>query len=172
MPKKQLSLLEAITKPTGRDRGPVERGSFATEDRVDPDGGEKNAGIIFGASVIHAGEALGHYAWIDGVALDQVVELGNAMENGAKVRFTHPSMSGDGLGSYLGRAKNFKRDGDQVFADIHLSESAKNSPDGDLSSYVLELADDDPESFGMSIVNGPPSIGPSSARIGASTSKK
>ncbi len=151
MPK-PTTLLEAITMPTGRDRGPVNRGNFASgDDRVDPDGGSRNAGIIYGASVIARGEALGHYAWIDSETLDQVEKLGNSVD-GLKVRFTHPSMSGDGLGSYLGRAKNFKRDGDQVFADVHLSPTAKNTPDGDLAAYVMELADDDPEAFGMSIV--------------------
>lgn len=149
------SLLEAITTPTGRDRGPINRGKFRAgklADRVDPKGGDFGSGIIRGASIIARGEALGHYAWIDGIALDQVEQFGNGSKGGSKVRFTHPDMSGDGLGSFMGRAKDFVREGDQVFADIHFSESSRETPDGDLAGYLMKLATEDPESFGMSIV--------------------
>jgi hypothetical protein len=161
MPKK-ITLLEVLARPLSRDRvvfrGLKTRAEFAAGDgdgekTIDPEGGSRGAGIIRGASLIAAGEALGHDSWIDETALDQIVELAADSDNGIKVRFTHPSMSGDGLGSYLGRAKNINRDGDQVFGDVHFSPTARDSnPEGDRGGYVMELAEDDPSAFGMSIV--------------------
>lgn len=152
------SLLEIIGIDPARDRGPVVRGLEANGPNVeklptvDKDGGSRKAGIIRGASLISEGEALGHAFWIDSESLDSVVALGNESANGVKVRFTHPAMSGDGLGSYLGRAKELRRDGSQVLADVHFSPSSRTTPDGDRGGYVMDLATDDPESFGMSIV--------------------
>ena len=164
---KKPTLLDVAQKNPSRDRI-ISRGlqtreelsfTYSTTDdeleevpAVDRFGGSRGSGVIRQASLIAAGEALGHDQWIDGDALDQVVELGNEKSSGLKVRFTHPSMSGDGLGSYLGRARSLVRDGDQVFGDVHFSPSSRDTPDGDLGGYVMELAEDDPEAFGMSIV--------------------
>ena len=71
---------------------------------------------------------------------------------GIKSRFTHPNESGDGLGHYLGRLRNFRRDGDQVRADLHFGAAAYKSPEGNLAEYVMDLAEEDPDAFGMSIV--------------------
>lgn len=158
---KVKTLLEVIGTDPDRDRSPVSRGMFASgddagdADPVQREGGSRRAGLIEGASLIAAGEAEGHFAWIDGDALDQVVKFGNESSSGVKTRFTHPSMSGDGLGSYLGRAKNLRRseDGpDRVLGDVHLSPTSRDTPQGDLGGYVLDLAEEDPEAFGMSIV--------------------
>lgn len=108
--------------------------------------------VIHGYAVITRGEALGHDYWVDSEMLDQVVEFGNAKKTGLKTRFTHPGLCSDGLGKYLGRAKNFAVDGDIVRADLHLSKSASKTPSGDLAGYVMDLAIEDPESFGTSIV--------------------
>lgn len=120
---------------------------------VDRSAGDEKAGLIRGASVIVRGEAAGHGAWIDGHMLESVSEAINAAgPNGIKARFTHPGMSSDGLGTYLGRWKNASVDGDAVVADLHLAQSARKTPDGDLAEYVLKLAEDDPDMFGISIV--------------------
>lgn len=152
------TLLEVIAETPLRERSPVCRG-FAKppeleseELAVDPVGGDRKSGLIRGASLIAQGEALGHYAWIDRETLIQVAEFGNQSNKGVKVRFTHPSLSGDGLGSFLGRAKNLRVDGEKVLGDVHFSPASRQTPDGDLGEYVMGLADDDPESFGMSIV--------------------
>jgi len=151
------SLLELIATPVGRDRAPISTG-FAKHDpeedenRVNKEGGSRKAGVILGASLIAKGEALGHDMFIDEFALNQVVSLGSEPDTGVKVRFTHPSMSGDGLGSYLGRAKNLSLDGDRVRGDVHFSPSSRTTPDGDRGGYVMDLAAEDPDSFGMSIV--------------------
>jgi hypothetical protein len=120
--------------------------------RVDRNGGYDGAGAIYGASVITRGEAEGHYMWIDSEFNAAVAQHMNSAKRGTKMRFTHPSLSGDGLGSFLGRAMNATQAGKQVLADLHFSKTAHNTPDGDLASYVMDLAENDPEAFGMSIV--------------------
>lgn len=126
-----------LAAPTGIEEGNVNR--------------EK--GIISNVAVITQGEALGHDLWIDEVFLKQTVKAGNEGPKGVKSRFTHPGLSADGLAKYLGREKKFKLDGARVLADLHLSEKvAGSSPDGDLYTYTLNYAEEDPESFGQSIV--------------------
>lgn len=147
MPPKYFKLDQAPDK----FRAPVARG-LATGSRVESAGGEKKSGFIPGVSFITKGEALGHGYWIDEVFLQQVADACAADPKGKKSRFTHPSLSGDGMGKYLGRAKGGVLDGICVRGDLHLSPLSRKSPDGDLGGYVMELADDDPEAFGASIV--------------------
>jgi hypothetical protein len=113
---------------------------------------DRDKGIIYGYAVITKGPALGHNMTIDDTTLNQVVELGNKKAFGVKSRFDHPSASNTSMGTFLGRSKQFRRVGDRVLADLHLSESAKEAPQGDLYAYVLGLAERDPQAFGASIV--------------------
>ena len=83
--------------------------------------------------------------------LQQTADAINANELGSKSRFTHPSLSGDGLGKFLGRFTNAVVDGDRVRADLHIAESAHSTPEGNLADYVMTLAETDPEAFGSSI---------------------
>jgi len=129
-------------------RAPVARGI----ERVEREGGMYKSGLIRQAAMITRGEALGHLMWVDDVMLTQVTDAINQTEPGVKSRFAHPSLSGDGLGKALGRMRNAKLNGDVVRADLHLYESAHDTPDGDLASYIMNLADEDPAAFGMSIV--------------------
>lgn len=110
--------------------------------------------VIYGYAVITRGEALGHREWIDSEALDQVVALGNAADKGVKCRFTHPDLCSDGLGKYLGRARKFRRDGDVVRADLHLSPVTRKAPEmaNDPGEYILAMAQTEPDMFGTSIV--------------------
>jgi hypothetical protein len=41
-------------------------------------------------------------------SLKQIVQLGNAKSGGLKSRFTHPDMSSDGLGKFLGRVRDLR----------------------------------------------------------------
>jgi hypothetical protein len=113
---------------------------------------DREAGVIRGASAMQAVEALGHEVMVDAKTLERIASLGNAAKSGVKVRFTHPGMCSDGLGRMLGRMKDFRVAGDKVVGDIYLSESASHTPEGDLRAYVLDLAEEDPSSFGMSVV--------------------
>lgn len=120
--------------------------------RSAPQGVDPQERVIYGAAVLTRGEALGHDLWLDSEFARQVAEQINAAPGGVKARFTHPGLSADGLGKYLGRVHNARLDGDVVRGDLHLSEVASKAPDGDLAGYVMELARKDPAAFGMSIV--------------------
>lgn len=135
-------------------RAPLAKGLKPVDDlpAVDKTGGDFGGGIIRGTAAVTRGEALGHNLWLDKDFLQSVADAINAKPQGIKSRFTHGDMSGDGLGKYLGRAKNATVDGDTVRVDKHISMSAHNTPDGDLGGYVADLATEDPESFGNSIV--------------------
>lgn len=119
---------------------------------IDRTGGDKSAGLIRGFAVCTVGEALGHDYWCDAITLQQIVTLANAKPSGLKARFTHPGMSADGLGTFLGRARNLSIDGEVVRGDLHFDPSAHATPDGDLAKYAMDLAESDPEAFGSSIV--------------------
>lgn len=114
--------------------------------------------VIHGAAIVTEGEAKGHGVNLDSEFVERVAELGAAFPNGLKARFGHPTASGsDPLGTYLGRWKNFRveqgADGRALArADLHFSETAAATPNGDLRSYVEGLAANDPDMFGTSIV--------------------
>lgn len=114
-------------------------------------GVDRENNMLTGFVVAQIGEAKGHGAALDDVTLNTLMELGNKIDGGAKMRFTHPNMSDDGLGKYLGRAKNFRRDGDLLRADGKLGQSSFKSPKGNLGGYVLDLAEEDPDAFGASV---------------------
>lgn len=88
--------------------------------------------------------------------LRKIVELMAARPAGTKSRFAHPGLSADGIGTFLGRAKNPRLDAtgekQKVRADLHLDPSSFSSPSGNLGQYVLDLAESDPEAFGSSLV--------------------
>lgn len=131
------------------------RGARATVDepvQISRVGGDYNAGLLSGVSLIAKGEALGHDMWIDEVTLMQVAEFANQSNNGIKSRFTHPSMSADGMGRHLGRLKDVRVEGEKVIGDLHFAQSAHATPEGDLAEYVMKLAEEDPAAAGLSIV--------------------
>lgn len=121
------------------------------EPNVRRGGGAYGQGLIRNVSVITEGEALGHDMWADGVFLTQVTKAINGTNKGLKSRWTHPSLSADGTGRFLGRLRNATQVGKQVFADLHFSRAAHSTPDGDLADWTMTLAEDDPEAFGLSI---------------------
>jgi hypothetical protein len=122
----------------------------AGETRVD-----REKGIIYNAAIVTPGEAKGHGVQLDSEFVDAVVAQGNESKNGLKMRFGHPSMSSTALGTFIGRAKNFRREGDVARGDVFLSKEAKNAPGGDLYEYVLGMAENEADMFGTSIVFKP-----------------
>lgn len=116
---------------------------------------EKGKGAILGYAVLAKGRLnVGDIRdWeMDDTSLEQIIQLGNKAKMGIKSRFGHPNMSSEALGTFLGRAKNFRRDGDLVRADLYFDETAYKTPNGDLATYVMDLAENDPAAFGSSIV--------------------
>lgn len=119
---------------------------------------DRAAGKIFGAKAMQIGPLNGGDSrpWkVDSVTLDQLERFVNQRNVGTKMRFAHPNMSRDGMGRHLGRAANARRvsdpDGDYTAIDITLSDAAKRSPNGDLFNHVLDLAEQTPEDFGLSL---------------------
>lgn len=115
---------------------------------------DRKANIIFGANLMQVGDLNEGDArpWkVDAESLLQAQKLMSKGNNGAKARFTHPNMSNDGMGSYLGRWKNVRVDGGTLRGDLHIADAAFKSPQGDLGTYVMDLAESDPEAFGVSL---------------------
>jgi len=104
----------------------------------------------------------------DRPALREIVRLMRAEPKGLKSRFTNPTLSSDGLGSFLGRARNPRREKvtretpgepgklrevEAVRADLYLSNTAfEGNPNGNLGDYLLDLATEDPDAMGASLV--------------------
>lgn len=102
----------------------------------------------------------------DAKSLKQIVTLMNRAPGGLKSRFAHPTLSGDGLGKFLGRAKNPRLDSVQVMrdgapvllqavrADLHFDKTSLEEPPGGgkpLGQYVLDLAESDPDALSSSL---------------------
>jgi hypothetical protein len=114
-------------------------------------GVDRAAKRINGVKVMQLGKVNDSRPWVvDEQTLAQVVEFGNAPNKGMKARFTHPSMSNDGFGKYLGRWTNFRTEGDAAYADLQIADSAFDTPSGDLGTYIMDLAEEDPQAFGVS----------------------
>lgn len=108
--------------------------------------------VIYGVSLLQTGEALGHEMLVDEKMLAQCVDAVNATGgHGMKSRFTHPGACSDAMGKMLGKVKNARVMGDKAVADLYLAEHASKTPDGDLADYVMSMAEESPEDFGMSI---------------------
>jgi hypothetical protein len=60
-------------------------------------------------------------------------------------------MCSTALGTYLGRFHNYSFNGNAVTADLHLDNSSKTSPNGNLFDYVITMAETNPDMFGASI---------------------
>lgn len=104
----------------------------------------------------------------DEEALEMIVDLASAKPNGVKSRFAHPSLSGDGIGTFLGRAKNVRleratvnderlamngeRTVSLIRGDLHLDPSSFDTPSGNLGKYVMDLAESDPDAMSSSLV--------------------
>lgn len=88
---------------------------------------------------------------IDDTFIKQIVEQGNAQAMGVKSRFGHPNMCDTTLGSFIGRYKNFRESSTGAIADLHLDETSKISPMGNLFDYVVNMSAKNDDMFGNSI---------------------
>lgn len=120
---------------------------------VDRKAGE--AGVLYGYVVAQTGVLKSRRGEFDVKGLKSLVSLMRANPAGTKSRFTHPTLSADGLGKFLGRAKNPRLDGDRVRADLHFNKTALQEPPGGgrpLGDYVMGLAESDPDALSSSVV--------------------
>ena len=139
--------MKTITKPPVSDEvAPLKalRGlsSAARVDRV--------RNVISGVSVIQVGplnEGDSRPWIIDAMTAKQVVSMGNASPKGLKARWTHPGMSNDGLGSFLGRWKKFRLsdDGATVLACALASILAQARDPKQRSALTVRLVEHLPQ---------------------------
>ena len=113
---------------------------------------DRENGIIHGVTIARVGSAKGHGGYIDKTFLLQIVDNAALKSAGIKARFGHPNMCSQALGTYLGRFKNYSYSAEFTKADLFLDETAKTTPNGDLFTYVLDMAENNPDMFGASIV--------------------
>lgn len=102
---------------------------------------DREKGIIFGVSVITEGEALGHGFKIDATTLAGVLSCASAFADGVRVKIEH----GTGFESIVGTLRDFRIEGPQLRADLHLIVSHEKTPS------ILEMAEKMPGGFGLSI---------------------
>ena len=73
-----------------------------------------------------------------------------------KVRFGHPTMCNNSLGSYIGRYKNFKVEDEKLFGDLYLDDITKDTNvEGrgiTMYDYIMRMAQSNSDMFGNSIV--------------------
>ena len=110
--------------------------------------------VLKGVVMARIGPAKGHKMHIDSEFLSRIVELGNAQPQGVKSRFGHPNASSTTLGTYIGRFKNFRVDGDQSLADLHVDLEVANASPGreGLGDYIVKMARKNPDMMGNSVV--------------------
>jgi len=88
-------------------------------------------------------------------SLKAIEGLAKGLSKGLKCRFCHPNMSNDGLGKFLGRFWNIRREGNQIRGDLKISDTAMttNIHGGTpLGEYVMALAEEDPHALETSFV--------------------
>ncbi|MFO8006181.1 MAG: hypothetical protein R6V05_00430 [Candidatus Brocadiia bacterium] len=118
---------------------------------------DREAGRIRDVSILTRGPAVGHGFHVDDVMLRQVADGLNAMPRGALSRVSHPQPGQDPIFLTVGRAGAGGvriRDG-QVRGDVQLGPYARHTPAGDLWSWLLSLAEDDPTALGLSLAFRP-----------------
>lgn len=112
---------------------------------------DRERGVISGAAIITVGPAIGHGFEVDRTMLDQARR--HLAARAVPVGFTHSL--GDSLASRVGSLRNPRIDGAVLRADVHLGGYSRSTPAGNLRDYLLGLADEAPESFGLSLVFAP-----------------
>lgn len=134
---------------------------------------DREKGIIHGVILAEEMTFKDKRGEFDRPAIRKVVSLAKEKSGGLKSRWTHPTLSSDGLGKFLGRFHDVRsdtvlrevgRDGngkplvqERLVArgDLYLDSTALDTPpDGGkpLGIYVMDLADSDSDAFGTSLV--------------------
>jgi hypothetical protein len=102
---------------------------------------DREAGVLFGVSVITEGTAKGHDIEIDQTTLEQVKACADTFSDGVQVKVNH----GTGFDAIVGTLRNFRLEGSKLLADLHLIKNHK------LREQILDVAELMPASVGLSI---------------------
>lgn len=121
---------------------------------------DREAKMIRGYVVAQAGEFKSGRGEFDGKSLRSILRMMNSKPSGLKSRLGHPTLSNDGVGYFLGRGRRGWLDKmetnageiELVRADLEFSESAFNTPNGDLATYVMDVTEKDPDAISSSLV--------------------
>lgn len=132
---------------------------------IDPIAVDRENAVLRGMVVAQEGVFKNEWRGeFDKDGLSTIVDLINARPNGVKSRFTHPTMSDDGLGKYLGQVMNARLDEtkngngkkvDCVRADLHFDRTALDTPPGGgkpYGQYVMDLTESNPDAISSSVV--------------------
>ena len=162
--------MEDTTKPNGWQSAKVSLGishpiQSGSGRRI---GVDREREIIFGYVVAQEGpfksEGRGEF---DREALVSIESLMRTAPNGLKSRLSHPDLSNDGIGKFLGRARDpwidtlaaresvgsLKSDPITcVRGDLYIDPSSHDTPNGDIGNYVMDLAESDPDAMSSSLV--------------------
>lgn len=131
---------------------PPQAGMFRTSIMTGVARVDRTAKVIYGANLMQVGDLNDARPWtVDMGTLQNALDLMQRRNAGSKARYTHPNMSADGMGSFLGRWHDQRIEGDKLVADLHLADAAFNSPQGDLGTYVMDMAEEEPDMFGISL---------------------
>lgn len=140
--------MKTITRPPVAKNHTLRALRGAANPRVD-----RQRRIVYGAAIIQKGDLNDDRpAYVDDDTLQQTLQMMRKPGKGMKARWTHPNMSNDGLGQFLGRWKNprISDNGEYVLADLHLSQLAFKG-DHSRGEYVLDMAEQEPDAFGISL---------------------
>lgn len=110
--------------------------TFAAKHQID-----ERAGIIYGISIITAGDVKGHGVKADAKTLETCLAATQSHKDGVLCKGDH----GSGVFEALGTIKNSRIDGDKVRGDLHLFKSHPHF------KTIMEVAQRMPQSMGMSI---------------------
>lgn len=134
---------------------------------------DREKGIIHGVILAEEMTFKDKRGEFDRSSIRKVVALAKERPSGLKSRFTHPSLSSDGLGKFLGRFHDVRSDivlreagkdanGRQLTrevqvarGDLYIDKTAMEpGPDGGkaLGVYIMDLAESDSDAFGTSLV--------------------
>ena len=103
-------------------------------------------GIIYGVSLCTVGPARGHGVMVDMTTITQMMDCAAHYQGGLKVKLTHQGEVGDIVGSI----RDLRIDGQQLRGDLHLLSTY------DQRDYILEMAQEIPDAFGLSVAfSGP-----------------
>lgn len=121
---------------------------------------DKENSVIYGVSVITEGVAEGHGEVVDSLTLQQVQKAAADYSGGLKVVDRH-TRSTDSVFATVGTLRNFRIEGKQLLADMHILKSEPNA------GKLFDMAETMPDAFGLSIAFS----GPREVREGVSYSR-
>lgn len=120
-----------------------------------PEKVDREAGIIRDVVMAQAGEAKGHGFSVDQSFIEDLVnyDIKHYNKTGLKARFGHPGMSDSTMGKQMGVFRNFRLRENQAIADLHLLDSADQSPTAPgMREWMLSMATERPDFVMSSIV--------------------